>query len=296
MSVTGQLHFSRIDDHQFGVALGGPFDRHGNYVVFFGNVGVEHQDTTRILKIPDRIGGRGVAQGVLQGFDQLRLHIRSLVHVIGVHNHPGEFLAQVVLFVGALGRSKQGKRVAGILGQSGRYQVQGIFPSGLFQYSVAADQRFAQPIRAVDVLQAEFAFETGLTPVSRCVEVWYGPNETARGVNLQVELAANGTMGTDGALNSGCFLPLMVPFHQSAHRANIYASAAKLTPRLQQRRPERRPHQRGAAPLRETDGVVAPQLLAGPDATAAYDAQVVITVVEGVGDVQGNLAVLVIQG
>ena len=213
MSVTGQLHFSRIDDHQFGVALGGPFNRHANYVVFFGNVGVEHQDATRILKIPDRIGGRGVAQGVLQGFGQLRLHIRCLVHVIGVHHHSGEFLAKIVLFGGALGRGQQGKRVAGILGQSGRYQVQGFFPGGFLQYSVAADQRFAQPIRAVDVLQAEFAFETSLTPVGRRVEVWDGPDQTARGVYLQVELAANGTMGTDGALHPGSFLPLVAPLH-----------------------------------------------------------------------------------
>jgi hypothetical protein len=103
-------------------------------------------------------------------------------------------------------------------------------------------------------------------------------------------------MGTDGALDLDRFLPLVVPFHQGAHRANVDARAAKLTSRLQKRRTERRANQGRAAPLREADRVVTSQFLASPDAPATDDAQVVVPIVEGIGDFQWNLAVFVLKG
>ena len=102
-------------------------------------------------------------------------------------------------------------------------------------------------------------------------------------------------MRADGALHPGRFLPLVVPLHQGAHGANVDASAAKLAPGLQQRCSKGSPHQSRPAAFGETNGVVAPQLLAGPDAAPAHNAQVVVPVVERVADLQRNMPVLVLE-
>ena len=103
-------------------------------------------------------------------------------------------------------------------------------------------------------------------------------------------------MGTDGSLHPPGLFPLVVSFHQRAHGTNVNAGTAKFAPRFQEGRAKRGSYQRLARPFREANGVIAPNLFAGPDAAATGDTKVVVPVIKGVADFQGNLLVFVVQG
>ena len=116
MGITGKLHLARVNNHQFGVLPGGSFNWYGRHVVLFSYVGVENQDAAGPLQVPDGVGSRGVSQGPFQGPDQIGLGIGGLVHVVGAHDHPGEFLGQVMLLVGAARRGQEREAVSLIIG------------------------------------------------------------------------------------------------------------------------------------------------------------------------------------
>ena len=87
----------------------------------------------------------------------------------------------------------------------------------------------------------------------------------------------------------------MFPFHQGADGTNIDAGPAELAAGFQQGGAKGSADQGLARPLGETDGVIPANFLAGPDAAAAGDAQVIIPVVKGIGYFQGNLLVFIVQ-
>ena len=104
IGVAGQLRFPRVDDDELGGFAGGPLDGHAHHILLFGKVGIEHQNTAGLFQIPEGAGGGGIAQGRLQRLGQFRLAVGGLVDVVGTHHQPGEFLRQIMLFVGSGGR------------------------------------------------------------------------------------------------------------------------------------------------------------------------------------------------
>ena len=103
-------------------------------------------------------------------------------------------------------------------------------------------------------------------------------------------------MGTDGALNLLCLLPLVIALNQGADGTHVQASAAEFTPGLQQGGAGGSSHQGLPGPFREGDGVVAADLLAYADAASADDTEIVVPVVEGVSRLHGKVAVFVFKG
>ena len=295
MGVPGELDFPRVDDHQLRFLAGGLLDRDAHHVLLFGQIGVEHQDGPGLGQVPYGIGGGRNAQGVFQLQHQFRVGVGGMVHIVGTHHGPGELLGQIMFLVGAGGGREERKGLAGVPGQPGRDVVQRLVPRGLLEQTVPAQQGSAQAGGVVHVFQPEFSLETGLPAVRRGIDFGNRADQLIAVIELQIQLAAHGTVGADGALDPPRFLPLVVPFHQGAHRAYVNAGAAELASRLQQGGAEGCAYQGLAASFRERYRAVAPDLVAGPHAPAANDAEVVVPVIEWVGHLQWNLAVLVVQ-
>ena len=201
-----------------------------------------------------------------------------------------------MLFVGALWGGEKRERVADVARQLAGDVVQRLFPSSLFQGPIPANQGRSNSGPAVDELQAELSLEAGLSTVGGGVDVGHRTDQPVRRVDFQIELAADGAMGANGVFNPRRLLPFVLSFDQGAYRAHVYTGTAELATRLQERRAEGRPDQRRTAAFGEAYRVVAPELLTRPDAPAANYAKVVVPVVEGVGNLQRDLAVLVLQG
>ena len=293
VGVPGQFHFPGVYDHQLGVLPGRPFDGDPHHVVFFGDVAVENDDAGGFFEVPDGIGGPGVAQRLLQAQSQFGLGVGGLIDVIGLHGCPGELLGEVVLFIGAVGRGQEGESLSGIFGQSRGYHVQRLIPSCLHQLAVAADQRSLKTAGVVHELEAKFSFEAGLALIRRGIYLRHGADQGTIAVVLEVHLTAHRTEWADRPFHLPGLVPFVVAFDQRAHWADIDAGAAEFAARLQKRSSKRSAHQRLSAALREGDGVVTAQLLTGVDTATADDAQVVVPVIEGVGNFQRDLPVLV---
>ena len=230
VGIAGQLHFPGVDDHQFGVFPGGPFDGHRHHVVFLGDVAVENDDAARFFQVPDGVGGPGVTQRLLQAQGQLGLGVGGLVDVIGLHGGAGELLGQVVLFIGAVGRGQKGEGLSGIFGQSRGNNFQSFIPGCLHQLAVAAHQGGVQPAGVVHELEAELALEAGLALIGRRVDLRDGADQRPVAVILDVHLAAHRAEGADGALDLTGLVPLVVTFDQRAHGADVDAGAAEFAP------------------------------------------------------------------
>ena len=120
-----------------------------------------------------------------------------------------------------------------------------------------------------------------------------GPDQAVPLVHLQVDLAAHRTMRAYALDLLYRLVPLVVALHQGACGACVYAGAAELAARLQERHAPGSANEVAPRPLGEGQGVVAPDLVADPHAAAAHDAQVEVHLPERVVRPLRQLAVVV---
>ena len=139
MGIAGQFHFPGVNDYQLRAGFYRPLDGYAGHIVILGQVAVKDQEGGGLFQLPDRIGSRAVAQGLLQAGPQFRLQVGSQVHIVGLHCHPRKLLGQIKLLGSAVGRGQQAKGRPPIFGQPLGNVIQSFIPGGGGQLPLPAD-------------------------------------------------------------------------------------------------------------------------------------------------------------
>jgi hypothetical protein len=108
------MYLARIGDDDFGPVLLGAKDPGGDQGMGDGGVGADDENAVGLLELLDGVGHRPTSEccgktchgGAVS-------ESGAVIDVVGADCRPGEFLQQVVLLVGHLGRGQKGDRCRG---------------------------------------------------------------------------------------------------------------------------------------------------------------------------------------
>jgi hypothetical protein len=92
-----------------------------------------------------------------------------VIYVVGPESGPAKLLEHVVVFIGAPGRGEEADAVPTMLGsnvfQARHGEIECLFPRGLFQAPIPADQRSGEAVRAMDEFVGIPSFDAELAPI-----------------------------------------------------------------------------------------------------------------------------------
>jgi hypothetical protein len=95
----------------------------------------------------------------------------AVIDVIGADNGSREFLQEVIILVGALGRGEKGKAVGPMIFldslELSRCIIQGGLPGSLLEHSITTHQGLCQAARVLDELMDIPAFDTQFSLIDR---------------------------------------------------------------------------------------------------------------------------------
>lgn len=87
-----------------------------------------------------------------------------MINIVGLEHCPGDFLAEIILLVGASGRTEKAKTVRTIgvfdMGEFFGQNREGIFPGGRFEHPVFPDQGLGEAVPAVDEFMRSISLDT----------------------------------------------------------------------------------------------------------------------------------------
>ncbi len=120
-----------------------PFHLKTQHGVSFSRVRAGDQEDIGFHNVPNGVGHRSRANGRGQtGHAAAVSETGAVVDIIGANDRPGQFLEQVVFFVGAFGGGKEGDTVGAVVAanlvQSGSDGFEGGVPGCRFEGLVAA--------------------------------------------------------------------------------------------------------------------------------------------------------------
>ncbi len=292
---------ARIGDHQLGAALRRVLDVGCRHRMVHGRIGADHQDEfgihgggerrryrTGIQALHQRRHRRGMAQ------------TRAVIDIVGAEAGAHQLLEQIGLFVRALGRTEAGQRLDAPLvadfHQPPGGDIQRLVPrcfaevsegigridliGGALRRVRQPHQRLGQPVRMVDIVEAESALDAEPVVIGRAV--------APLGIDYLLVLDLIGYLATDAAERAQrVHLPVGIDRaglagvehrrgHQRARRAGLHALAAGDAGGFSHRIVEVE-HDLGVmVAIGHADDVVDLHLAAGPHAQAALDAGVEI--------------------
>ena len=157
----GHLDPFGIRNHQPRLALAyHPLDVGADDGVGRRGVGADDEDEIRVIDARDVVGHGPAAQGCLQPGDGGGVaQAGAVIHVVGGKLPAHEFLEQVVVFVGGLGRGEPRQRIAAMLCLDGAktlgHQGDRLLPAGGDQLAILADQRRGEALLALDEVKAK---------------------------------------------------------------------------------------------------------------------------------------------
>ena len=202
----------------------------------------------------------------------------TVIYVVGLHNQPGKLLGQIVLLIAALGRGEEGKAIALVAIQFSRHQTEGLLPGCRHQFAVFPDERHSEPLRALHEAETKAALDAELAVVGQAVA--FAPHPHYPVVqDAYLYPAAHAAVGANRVRAPLRPLPFLRAGEEGAGGADIDTCAAELAVRVLQRF--------GAYPVQAVkigiagEDAFAAHLLAGTQAAAAQNAEIVIAVKEG---------------
>ena len=123
----------------------------------------------------------------------------AVIDAVGADRRAHEFLQDIVLFIGATGRTERRQCIRTMFRfyfvESIGYQTQRFIPGSRLQFFVLADQRRCQTLRAVNIINAEPAFDAEQAAVDRAVWRRSDANHFAI-FDIQVKITTNATERT----------------------------------------------------------------------------------------------------
>ena len=176
VGVAGQGLAARVHHDQGRAGLDGVFEKGRGDRVVDRRIGADHHNHIGVNRLAKRGGDRPRPHGFHQRRDGGGVaQPGAMVDIVGAEPGAHQFLHQISLFIGAFGRAKAGQGVAAVAVadtfETGCRHLQGLFPAGFskmavgiggidwqgrrFRRVVAPDQRFGQPLRAVDIVETE---------------------------------------------------------------------------------------------------------------------------------------------
>ena len=302
---------ARVGHDQLGaVILGGLLDVGGGDRVVHRGVGADDDDD---LGVQRRLEGRGDGAGV-QPFHQ-RGHRGgvaqpgAVVHVVRAEAGAHQLLEQVGLFVRAFGRAEPGQRLRAVRfldgAQAARGAVQRLLPGGLAEvgpgvgrvhlvvrvlgHALQPDQRRGEPVRVLDVVGAEAAFDAQAVVVRRAVAA-FGVDDLVP-LDLVADLAAHAAVraqavhGAVGPHDPALRVVEVGRRHQRPRGAGLHALAAGHAGALPHGVVEIEHRAALGGAVGHADHVVDLHLAAGAHAQVALDAGVHVDAHRGVAGV-----------
>jgi hypothetical protein len=122
-----------------------------------------------------------------------------VVDVIRSHDCPGQFLEEVILFIGALGRGQKSDTVGPLLLfdflETRSDGVEGLIPCGFMELSIFLDQRLGQPFTILDEFVDIPALDAESSLADRIRLAGLGTGKLAV-QDLQIKSAATPTITT----------------------------------------------------------------------------------------------------
>ncbi len=113
----GGLDGARIDDDHLGAVGLGPHDARGDQRVGLAGIRPGDQDTVGMLKLGDRVGHCPTAKrGDQTGHRGTVSKAGAVIDVVRSDHGPRQFLYEIVLLIGALGRGQHADGVGAMLG------------------------------------------------------------------------------------------------------------------------------------------------------------------------------------
>ena len=147
----------------------------------------------------------------------------------------------------------------------------------------------------VRVVVPKLALEARLATVGLTGKVALEPDHLVEPVHLRHHLAPDRAVGANGRDLLYGLLPFVITLNERAGGTNVYAGAAKLAARLEQRFPARGPDEGHAGSAGQGEGRIEAHLFTDAHATRADDAQVVVAVVERVVGVYRQVAAVIVE-
>ena len=162
-----------------------------------GRVRADHEEAVGRLVVGIRVGGRAAAELREHRLDRGRVaEPRAVVDVVRAHHGAREFLQQVVVLVGRLGRGERAERAA-VLREALGDEVQRLVPRRGFEPARAPDQRRRQPVRVVHERRPEAPLDAE-QPARRAVAgVVVDAGDAPLGIRRDQDPAADAAVGAD---------------------------------------------------------------------------------------------------
>ena len=122
-----------IDNNQAGPLLNRPYHFITKHRMRFGGVGAGDKNAIRITNFPDGVGHGTTAKTCRQTGDSGAVsQPGAVVNCIGPYGRPHEFLEDIVIFIGAAGRSQPGHSIGAVslncFSELRRYNLGCLFP------------------------------------------------------------------------------------------------------------------------------------------------------------------------
>jgi len=169
---TGQLDVPGVGYNQLGAFFLGPEDPTSNQGVTGCCVGTDDKDAAGIFNL-----GNGICHGSTSESGGQTDHRggmsepRAVVDVVGADDGPGEFLCQVIFFVGNFGGDKDADAVRSVgvndFAKTIRDNLYGLVPVRFYKPAKGFNQRLFQSHEAVDMLVKIPAFNAQPALVDR---------------------------------------------------------------------------------------------------------------------------------
>lgn len=232
----GHLDPFRVRYHQPCLALAHyPLDVGTDDGVGRRGIGADDEDEIRVIDARDVVGHGAAAERRLQPGDGGGVaQAGAVIHVVGGKLPAHEFLEQVVVFVGGLGRGEPSQRIAAMLCLDGTkalgHQGDRLLPTGGHQLAILADQRCGEALLALDKVKAKAPLDAEQPLVDRGVAVaLHIADALPRLIHIESDAAANPAIGADGVDRGeqlGAPLGLVAGIHHGAGGADLHTGAA----------------------------------------------------------------------
>ncbi len=100
-----------------------------------------------------------------------------MINIVGLHHRPGKLLQNIIIFVGALCRGNGGKAVTLCYGKFVSNIIKRLIPANRNKPGITLDQRMTQPLRRIDILEAETPFYTEFSLTCLIPLLSFGSND-----------------------------------------------------------------------------------------------------------------------
>ena len=307
--VSRKFRAARVGEDQLRAVLHRILDPRGRHRMVDDRIGADQQHDLGLQHVHHRIRHRAGADSFQQRRDaRCMAQPRAMVDIVGAETRPHELLEQVGLLVAALGRSEARQRVRSVVvadaPQRAACQCQRLLPArlaegfqrigrihralGILGHALLADQRPREPLRVMDVVEAEAALHAQPVVIGRAVASFDAHDLVV--LDVIRELAADAAIRAQRRY--GAVGRREIRFLRRRERAGgtrLHAFAARDARRLAHRIVQVEHDLRVRAAQRETDDVVDLLLAARAHAARALDAGVEIDRHRRVRNIRGGL-------